>query len=118
MSVLIGTEKDTQTHKEEDHVKTETETGVTLPQAEDTRSHHELEEARKDSLLQTLKGARLCRHLILDFWTPEQWESSMYLMNVLCRLNEIVQVKDLLQDQVQVSAYHSLVMVENTTQIL
>lgn len=45
---------DTQTHRKEGHVKTEAEIRVMLPQAKECLSHETLEEARKDSSLESL----------------------------------------------------------------
>ena len=53
-------ERDSETHREESHVKAKAEVGVILPQAKNTRSHGELEEARKDSPLPTWEGAQSC----------------------------------------------------------
>lgn len=48
--------KDTETQRES-HVKTEAETGVTLPQAKEHLRLPKLEEARKDRPLEALEGA-------------------------------------------------------------
>ena len=66
-------------HREAAYVKMWAENGVMWPQAKETWSHQDLEEAKYCPPLEPSEEAQSCHPLISDFWLPDHQENTFPL---------------------------------------
>lgn len=71
-------EAETQTQREDGHVKMEVETGVTLPQ-EKCLGHQKLKEAKKNTPQWVLEGVWPATTLTSELWPPEVGKNTFLL---------------------------------------